>query len=72
MTDILPNSDTSYRKFLQDFKAHIVQSRITAAKAVNRAHVGLYWNLGKLIVDRQKGAWLGAGGGRAPGARLEA
>jgi len=53
MPEMLVGSDSTYRIFLKDFKAQIAQSHIAAARAVTRAHVGLYWELGKLIVDRK-------------------
>jgi predicted nuclease of restriction endonuclease-like (RecB) superfamily len=53
MPGILVGSDSAYRIFLKDFKTQIAQSHIAAARAVTRAHVGLYWELGKHIVDRQ-------------------
>lgn len=53
MPQILVSPDPAYRRFLKDFKAQISQSRIAAARAVTRAQVGLYWELGKLIVGRQ-------------------
>ncbi|MEI6090821.1 MAG: DUF1016 N-terminal domain-containing protein [bacterium] len=42
-----------YGKFLQEIKDKIVESRITAAKSVNRAFIGLYWHIGKMIVEKQ-------------------
>jgi len=42
-----------YGIFLQEIKDKIVESRITAAKSVNRAFIGLYWHIGKMIVEKQ-------------------
>ncbi len=53
MSEIRLSPDSAYRDFLRAFKAQVQQSHIGAARAVNRALVGLYWELGRLIVTRQ-------------------
>lgn len=68
MSVITPRSDPAYQDFLREIKAQVVQSRIGAARAVNRALVGLYWSLGKLIVERQEAL----GWGKAVVERLSA
>ena len=54
MGTIQPASDRAYQEFLQAVKSQVVQSRIGAARAVNRSLIGLYWTLGQLIVERQE------------------
>lgn len=54
MGTIQPASDRAYQDFLQAIKSQVVQSRIGAARAVNRSLIGLYWALGQLIVERQE------------------
>ena len=54
MSEITPFSDRAYQDFLREIKAQVVQSRIGAARSLNRSLIGLYWSLGKLIVERQE------------------
>jgi predicted nuclease of restriction endonuclease-like (RecB) superfamily len=54
MSAITPSSNPAYQDFLREIKAQVIQSRIGAARSVNRALIGLYWSLGKLIVERQE------------------
>ena len=54
MSTIQPSSDRAYQEFLQAVKSQVVQSRIGAARAVNRSLIGLYWALGQLILERQE------------------
>lgn len=54
MSAITPSSDPTYQNFLQEIKTQVVQSRIGAARAINRALIGLYWSLGQLIAQRQE------------------
>ena len=54
MSAITPPSDLAYHNFLQEIKAQVFQSRIGAARSINRSLIGLYWSLGKLIVERQE------------------
>lgn len=53
MNEIRLSPDGAYRNFLHAFKAQVAQSRIAAARLVSRTLVGLYWELGRLIVERQ-------------------
>lgn len=47
-----------YRKFLADLKARIRVAQVTASLAVNREMIGLYWEIGRLVVERQeKESW---------------
>jgi predicted nuclease of restriction endonuclease-like (RecB) superfamily len=68
MGTIQPASDRAYQDFLQAIKGQVVQSRIGAARAVNRSLIGLYWSLGQLIVERQEAL----GWGKAVVERLSA
>lgn len=54
MSNITPSSDSAYQSFLREIKAQVTQSWIDAARSVNRSLIGLYWSLGKLIVERQE------------------
>ena len=55
MSTIKPSSDDrAYQDFLRDAKALVRQSRIGAARSVNRALIGMYWLLGQRIVEQQE------------------
>jgi len=43
-----------YEEFLHDLKARIRSAQIKAALSVNRELIGLYWEIGKAIVERQE------------------
>ncbi len=43
-----------YRKFIQDLKARVTAARISAARAVNRDLILLYWDIGRAIVEKQQ------------------
>jgi predicted nuclease of restriction endonuclease-like (RecB) superfamily len=68
MSTIKPSFDRAYQDFLQEIKTQVMQSRIEAARAVNRSLIGLYWSLGQLIVERQEAL----GWGKAVVERLSA
>lgn len=44
----------SYPELLMDVKQRISQARVRAALSVNRELIGLYWEVGRLIVERQQ------------------
>src|SRR3954471_4234587 len=44
----------SYAALLDDLKARIRTTQVKAALAVNRELIGLYWDIGRAIVERQK------------------
>lgn len=50
---ILPTSP-EYRRFIQELKQRIVSTRISAARAVNRDIIFLYWDIGQGIVEKQQ------------------
>lgn len=53
MTSTLGTQD-EYLSFLADLKVRIVSARLSAARAVNRDLIVLYWDIGKGIVEKQK------------------
>jgi predicted nuclease of restriction endonuclease-like (RecB) superfamily len=46
--------DTAYEQFVAEVKSRIRQAQYQALKAVNKEQIGLYWELGRLIVERQQ------------------
>ncbi len=42
-----------YRRFIEDLKARVISARISAARAVNRDGILLYWDIGRAIVEKQ-------------------
>jgi predicted nuclease of restriction endonuclease-like (RecB) superfamily len=52
----IPQKD--YAVFLHDIKQRISAAQYAALKAVNKELIGLYWGIGKMIVERQeKESW---------------
>ncbi|MCP4396308.1 MAG: DUF1016 domain-containing protein [bacterium] len=45
-------SGKMYTKFVEDLKKRIVSARISAARLVSRDLIGLYWDIGKMIVEK--------------------
>ena len=43
-----------YQRFVEDVKKRILKSQYEALKAVNKELINLYWDIGRMIVDRQK------------------
>ena len=43
-----------YRQFIEDLKTRVISSRISAARAVNRDLILLYWDIGRGIVEKQR------------------
>lgn len=43
-----------YGNFLKEIKSRIVTARIHAVRAVNKELIGLYWEIGRSIVERQE------------------
>lgn len=54
------NADTAlmttpeYGQFIEELKARITVARLTAARAINRDLILLYWDIGRGIVEKQK------------------
>lgn len=44
-----------YVEFFQEVKNRVKQAQLSAIKAVNRELIALYWDIGRLVVERQKG-----------------
>ncbi len=45
---------TDYALFINDLKARVAAARLSAARAVNRDLIALYWDIGKAIVEQQQ------------------
>lgn len=52
----MPNIPTTpdYQTFLAEVKARIRAAQYEALKAVNKEQLQLYWDIGKMIVQKQK------------------
>jgi len=50
---------TDYAALVTDIKSRIRTAQYQALRAVNKELIDLYWNIGKLIVERQQGATWG-------------
>ncbi len=48
-----------YRAFIADLKTRIQAARIKAAVTVNRQLIALYWDIGKLIAEKQRASGWG-------------
>jgi len=59
--DNLINQDAFYKDWLYQVKTKIQSSQIKAAIAVNTALVSLYWDLGKMIGEKQQESNWGDG-----------
>ncbi len=53
-------AEKDYPAFLAEVKARIRSAQYAALRAVNKELVGLYWDIGRLIVERQQDAGHGA------------
>jgi predicted nuclease of restriction endonuclease-like (RecB) superfamily len=55
-----PTADTAiltapeYRQFIENLKARVTAARISAARAVNRDLILLYWDIGRAIAEKQQ------------------
>lgn len=49
-----PVLDSDYAAFVRDVKTRIQRARISAARAVNRDLILLYWDIGRAITDKQR------------------
>ena len=54
MNKSVPQLPADYVSLLVEVKELIRNARYAALKSVNRELVGLYWNIGRMIVERQK------------------
>lgn len=53
-SDKYPAITEEYRQFISDIKARITAARLSAARAVNRDLILLYWDIGRGIAEKQK------------------
>jgi predicted nuclease of restriction endonuclease-like (RecB) superfamily len=44
----------TYLNFLEDIKKRVTSAKIASAKTINRSLLELYWDIGKMIVEKQK------------------
>ncbi len=56
MAHLIP---AEYTGLLEDVKVRIRSAQYEALKAVNKQLIGLYWDIGRMIVERQKGETWG-------------
>src|SRR5229473_912817 len=49
-----PLSSPDYPAFVNELKARIQSARVSAARAVNRDLILLYWDIGRAIVEKQQ------------------
>ncbi|GHT80496.1 hypothetical protein FACS1894130_11770 [Spirochaetia bacterium] len=59
--DTLIKTDKAYREFILDIKQRIQTAQIKASVAVNHGLIGLYWDIGASIVEKQKQTAWGEG-----------
>lgn len=60
MTSMNSPTDAGYTAFLADLKTRISRARLSAARAVNRELLELYWDIGLAIRDKQASRGWGA------------
>ncbi len=60
MTEMFPLMPDDYRSLLIEIKERVRSAQYQALKSVNKELVGLYWDIGKLIVERQADAKHGS------------
>ena len=54
MSEIIPNLPDDYARLLAEVKERVRAAQHTALKAVNKELVSLYWDIGRLIMERQQ------------------
>jgi predicted nuclease of restriction endonuclease-like (RecB) superfamily len=63
--EVVPVSETGlppgYAELLEDLKGRVRTAQLKAALAVNREMIRLYWDIGRLIVERQEREGWGKG-----------
>ncbi len=47
-------ASSEYRQFIEDLKTRVFSARLSAARAVNRDLILLYWDIGRGIVEKQQ------------------
>ena len=58
---VLAATAKDYPALLAEVKARIQSAQYAALRAVNKELVGLYWDIGRMIVERQQTAGWGKG-----------
>jgi len=51
--------ETDYAILVTEIKSHIRAAQYQALRAVNKELIDLYWNIGKLIAEKQQGGTWG-------------
>ncbi|MDR2675085.1 MAG: DUF1016 N-terminal domain-containing protein, partial [Opitutaceae bacterium] len=54
-----PASPADYRLLLADIKQRVRDAQLAALRSVNKELVALYWDIGRMIVQRQAGETWG-------------
>ena len=49
-----PDPTGDYAHFIDDLKQRVAAARLSAARAVNRDLIALYWDIGKAILEKQQ------------------
>ena len=57
MTNIISSND--YKELLVEIKQRVRSAQYEALKAVNKELISLYWDIGRIIVERQQGKTWG-------------
>lgn len=52
--DLQPQRSDDYKRLLQTLKERIAQAQLAAFKAVNRELIGLYWDIGRTVAEKQE------------------
>lgn len=52
--DTALSNTADYRQFIEDLKARVIAACLSAARAVNRDLILLYWDIGRRIVEKQR------------------
>ena len=55
-SNMTPANSGEYPHLLTEIKERIRSAQYDALKSVNKALVGLYWDIGRIIVERQENA----------------
>ena len=53
-TKELSLASPAYRQFIEELKGRVLSARISAARAVNRDLILLYWDIGRSIMEKQR------------------
>lgn len=53
-TKDLSLASPEYRQFIEELKGRVLSARVSAARAVNRDLILLYWDIGRAIMEKQR------------------